>query len=167
MFEAFHLDRIFQFCGDTSQKTSSRVVRCGHFGSMGGRRRTQRSARARSKREWRVARSSNFPRFFLFLPRVTSIPFSKLSSTLAAGCPTIGLAGQLALAFQDSPSELRQFWQARFYDFSVFTEKKKKENWNMCMGTQSCAASIPRTGRWSSWSNYANNGKGMIAVDLI
>lgn len=43
--------------------------------------------------------------------------------------------GRLALGFPEPDGELRQFWQARFYDFNVFTEKKKREkleymHWN-------------------------------------
>jgi hypothetical protein len=36
-------------------------------------------------------------------------------------------AGQRALPFGQPPQSPRAFWQVRFYDFNVYTEKKKKE----------------------------------------
>ena len=39
-------------------------------------------------------------------------------------------AGQLPLAFEENREPLRAFWQARFYDFNVYTEGKKTEKLN-------------------------------------
>ena len=76
--------------------------------------------------------------------------------------------GQLALAFPDSPSDLRQFWQARFYDINVFTEKKKREKLEYMHGNPVMRrlVSHPKDWPWSSWSDYAT-GEGLIPVDLM
>src|SRR5215472_11751617 len=65
--------------------------------------------------------------------------------------------------------ELRAFWQARFYDFNVFTEKKKKEKLEYMHGNPVTRrlVSHPKDWPWSSWSNYANRGRGLICVDLF
>ena len=62
---------------------------------------------------------------------------------------------------------MRQFWQARFYDFNVFTEKKKKEKLEYMHGNPVLRGLVghPKDWPWSSWSNYAKNGEGLIAVD--
>jgi hypothetical protein len=40
--------------------------------------------------------------------------------------------GQLRLAFLEPVENARAFWQARFYDFNVYTNRKKRENWIIC-----------------------------------
>lgn len=69
----------------------------------------------------------------------------------------------------DEPREtLRAFWQARFYDFNLFTEKKKREKleYKHCNPVTRGLVSHPKDWPWSSWSNYANRGEGPIPVDL-
>jgi putative transposase len=63
----------------------------------------------------------------------------------------------------------RQFWQSRFYDFNVFTEKKKKEKLEYMHSNPVARGLVahPRDWPWSSWSNYAKDGDALIAVDLI
>jgi len=71
---------------------------------------------------------------------------------------------QLSLAFLEPQGEMRQFWQARFYDFNVFTEKKKKEKLEYMHGNPVLRGLVehPKDWPWSSWSNYAKNGEGLI-----
>ncbi len=78
-------------------------------------------------------------------------------------------SGQWRLAFPEPEGEMRQFWQARFYDFNVFTEKKKKEKLEYMHGNPVLRGLVahPKDWPWSSWSNYAKNGAGLIAVDLM
>ena len=78
-------------------------------------------------------------------------------------------AGQLALSFPEAVGELRQFWQGRFYDFNVFTERKKREKLEYMHGNPVSRGLVahPKEWPWSSWSNYAQRGAGMIEVDLL
>ena len=68
----------------------------------------------------------------------------------------------------EGQESLRSFWQARFYDFNVFSEKKKKEKLEYMHSNPVTRGLVehPRDWPWSSWSNYAQRGKGLIAVDL-
>jgi putative transposase len=77
-------------------------------------------------------------------------------------------SGQMNLAFPQVEVAPRSFWQARFYDFNVFTEKKKKEKLEYMHGNPVMRGLVrhPKDWPWSSWSNYAK-GKGLIAVDLM
>jgi putative transposase len=77
--------------------------------------------------------------------------------------------GQVNEASRESEADLRQFWQARFYDFNVFTEKKKREKLEYMHGNPVMRRLVghPKDWLWSSWSNYARNGEGLIAVDLM
>ena len=45
-------------------------------------------------------------------------------------------AGQMRLPFAETREPLRAFWQARFYDFNVYSEGKKKEKPITCMRTR-------------------------------
>jgi putative transposase len=74
-----------------------------------------------------------------------------------------------ARRFEESGEPLHAFWQARFYDFNVFTEKKKKEKLEYMHGNlvSRGLVSPPQDWPWSSWSNYARNGEGLIPVDLF
>ena len=79
-----------------------------------------------------------------------------------------GPAGQRQLPFAES-REPRAFWQPRFYDFNVFTEKKKREKLEYMHSNPITRGLVshPKQWPWSSWSNYAKNGQGLIAVDLM
>jgi putative transposase len=74
-----------------------------------------------------------------------------------------------ALAFEEPGVELRALWQARFYDFNVFTEKKKKEKLEYMHENPVTRrlVSHPKDWPWSSWANYVNWGRGLISVDLL
>jgi REP-associated tyrosine transposase len=63
--------------------------------------------------------------------------------------------------------ELRQFWQARFYDFNVYSEMKKREKLLYMHGNPVTRKLVehPRDWPWSSWSGYAKNGQGLITID--
>jgi putative transposase len=78
-------------------------------------------------------------------------------------------AGQRILPFREPSQPLRGFWQARFYDFNVYTEKKKKEKLEYMHGNPVTRklVSHPKDWAWSSWSNYAKEGQGLIPVDLL
>jgi len=73
---------------------------------------------------------------------------------------------QLAFAF-DEP-ESRAFWQARFYDFNVYSEKKLKEKLNYMHANPVVRKLVrhPTEWVWSSWSNY-EKGSGKVEVDSV
>jgi putative transposase len=78
-------------------------------------------------------------------------------------------AGQRRLPFEEPREEWRAFWQARFYDFNVFSERKKREKLEYMHSNPVTRGLVshPRDWPWSSWSNYAHRGRGLIAVDLL
>jgi len=79
------------------------------------------------------------------------------------------LGGQLTLGFVEDAGGLRQFWQARFYDFNVYSSGKLREKLNYMHANPVIRRLVkhPKDWPWSSWSNYAKNGAGMIAVDAM
>jgi hypothetical protein len=60
-------------------------------------------------------------------------------------------------------------WQARFYDFNVYSFGKVKEKLNYMHANPVIRRLVehPKDWPWSSWSNYAKNGEGLIAVDFV
>jgi hypothetical protein len=68
---------------------------------------------------------------------------------------------QLLLEFPGQAGEARQFWQARFYDFNVFTEKKKIEKLEYMRGNPVTRGLVAHPKDWP-W-----NGNGLIPVDLM
>ena len=78
-------------------------------------------------------------------------------------------AGQWTLPSMETTPPRRAFWQARFYDFNVDREKKKKEKLE-CMHENPVKRGLVSHSKdwvWSSWSNYAHEGQGLVAVDLL
>jgi REP-associated tyrosine transposase len=69
---------------------------------------------------------------------------------------------------QEADRKFRQFWQARFYDFNVFSEVKNREKLEYMHSNPVTRSLVeqPKDWPWSSWSNYAK-GEGLIAVDLM
>jgi putative transposase len=64
-------------------------------------------------------------------------------------------------------SEQRPFWQARFYDFSVFTEGKRAEklnymHWNP---VRRGLVESPEHWKWSSYRRYCAEAGGAVTVD--
>ena len=76
---------------------------------------------------------------------------------------------QLRLAFRERAEDPRSFWQARFYDFNVYTTGKKREkleymHWNpVTRGL----VDHPKEWPWSSWSFYAKGEAGLIGIDVV
>jgi len=87
---------------------------------------------------------------------------------LAATCQVSDRRLRRGDVYAEGQESLRSFWQARFYDFNVFSEKKKKEKLEYMHSNPVTRGLVehPRDWPWSSWSNYAQRGKGLIAVDL-
>ncbi len=78
-------------------------------------------------------------------------------------------AGQLNLAFEDGVDALPCFWQRRFYDFNVWSLRKKVEKLHyMHMNPlKRKLVNHPRDWPWSSFSFYSDLKTGLIRVDPV
>ena len=76
-------------------------------------------------------------------------------------------AGQRSFSFAHSDGPLRQFWQRRFYDFNVWSRKKKIEKLNyMHMNpVKRGLAENPKDWPWSSFAFYQGKGEILIGID--
>ena len=76
---------------------------------------------------------------------------------------------QLTLAFADRVDLLPRFWQRRFYDFNVWSLKKRVEKLHyMHMNPlKRKLVEHPRNWSWSSFSFYANPKCSLIRVDPV
>jgi putative transposase len=75
---------------------------------------------------------------------------------------------QLRLPFGDGAGEAH-FWQRRFYDFNVWSEKKllEKLRYMHANPVQRKLVQHPRDWPWSSWASYEGRGEAKIAVDPL
>jgi len=76
---------------------------------------------------------------------------------------------QLSLSFASQEKQPRAFWQRRFYDFNVWSEKKLREKLNYMHRNPVERKLVlhPKDWPWSSWSHYAKGEKGLIAIDSL
>ncbi len=76
-------------------------------------------------------------------------------------------AGQMRLPFAEAREPLRAFWQARFYDFNVYSQGKKREKLNYIHANPVIRGLVkhPKDWRWSSWGFY-HGGVGLVAIDV-
>jgi putative transposase len=79
-----------------------------------------------------------------------------------------GSADQMRLPFGETEEPLRAFWQARFYDFNVYTTGKRKEKLNYMHANPVVRGLVahPRDWRWSSWASYWREEAGMVRIDM-
>lgn len=77
--------------------------------------------------------------------------------------------GQLRLAFPDPVENIRSFWQARFYDFNVYTNRKKREKLDYMHRNPLARGLVkhPKDWRWSSWPFYGMREPGLVGIDII
>jgi putative transposase len=76
-------------------------------------------------------------------------------------------AGQRSFAFCDGG--IPRFWQPRFYDFNVWSAKKRSEKLEY-MHRNPVARKLvqdPKDWVWSSYSSYSGRGTPLIAVDFL
>jgi putative transposase len=78
-------------------------------------------------------------------------------------------SGQFSLAFADSDGLLVRFWQRRFYDFNVWSLKKRvgKLHYMHMNPLKRNLVHHPRDWLWSSYSFYSNLKSGLIRVDPV
>ena len=77
-------------------------------------------------------------------------------------------SAQLSLGFtaaSDSPA----FWQRRFYEFNVWSDKKVQEKLDYMRRNpvQRKLVLHPRDWPWSSWSHYEKGEAGLIRIDAL
>ena len=74
---------------------------------------------------------------------------------------------QLRLRFQESDHCLPQFWQTRFYDFNVWSQKKfvEKLQYLHMNPVKRHLVSHPKDWPWSSFSYYARKDTGLVRID--
>ena len=77
--------------------------------------------------------------------------------------------GQLDLTFASSDDSLPRFWQQRFYDFNVWSLKKRVEKLQyMHMNPlKRKLADRPKDWPWSSFSFYSKLQHGLIKIDTV
>jgi putative transposase len=78
-------------------------------------------------------------------------------------------AGQFGFAFAGSDDSLRRFWQRRFYDFNVWSLRKRVEKLHyMHMNPlKRKLVDHPRDWPWSSFSFYSDLKCGIICIDPV
>jgi putative transposase len=76
-------------------------------------------------------------------------------------------SAQKSLPFEGSSTEQEHFWQRRFYDFNVWSQKKLKEKLEYMHANpvQRKLVEHPRDWPWSSWAHYAGKGEGGVRID--
>jgi putative transposase len=75
--------------------------------------------------------------------------------------------GQSRVAFTKGNENLPSFWQPRFYDFNVWSEKKVREKLEYMHASPIAKKLVehPKDWPWSSWSFYVNGEPGLVAID--
>jgi REP element-mobilizing transposase RayT len=75
----------------------------------------------------------------------------------------------LALRFDRAGEELPSLWQRRFYDFNVWSYKKRKEKLEYMHGNPVKRGLVnhPKDWPWSSSLFYSGKGPGLTAIDPV
>ena len=83
--------------------------------------------------------------------------------------PKPGPANQLRLLFARDLEESPAFWQRRFYDFNVWSERKIKEKLRYMHRNPVDRKLVehPKDWPWSSWSFYETGKDGLIQIDVL
>src|SRR6266849_3129043 len=78
-------------------------------------------------------------------------------------------SGQLRFAFTRVDGELPRFWPPRFYDFNVYSAKKRREKLDYMHANPVKPGLVnnPAAWIWSSWSFYANGEAGLVPIDPV
>jgi putative transposase len=77
-------------------------------------------------------------------------------------------SAQVRLPFAERREPLRAFWQARFYDFNVYSQGKRREKLNYMHANPVIRGLVkhPRDWRWSSWGFYQGGSAGLVTIDV-
>ena len=76
---------------------------------------------------------------------------------------------QAGLKFAEAQTVEEHFWQRRFYDFNVWSEKKFREKLEYMHANPAKRGLVlhPKDWPWSSWRHYALGEMGLIRVDSL
>jgi len=71
--------------------------------------------------------------------------------------------------FCRTAADAEAFWQRRFYDFNVWSEKKVKEKLEYMHANPTNRKLVPHPKEWpwSSWPYYTKGEKGLIRIDSL
>ena len=99
--------------------------------------------------------------------KILQVLKQKVSAALRRGRGTS--PNQLALQFPENQVDEKHFWQRRFYDFNVWSEKKlwEKLNYMHRNPVQRKLVRHPKEWPWSSWSHYEKREKGLLRIDSV
>jgi putative transposase len=77
--------------------------------------------------------------------------------------------GQLRLPFRNGDAEFPRLWQPRFYDFNVYSAKKKREKLDYMHANpvKRGLVSDPRAWTWSSCLFYEKGEPGLTLIDPV
>jgi len=77
--------------------------------------------------------------------------------------------GQLALPFASGEEELARFWQPRFYDFNVYSAKKRAEKLAYMHANPVTRGLVKDPGEWiwSSYRFYEKDEDGPVRIDPV
>jgi putative transposase len=78
-------------------------------------------------------------------------------------------AGQLRLSLMKDGGGLPRFWQPRFYDFNVYSAKKRREKLEYMHANPVKRGLVgnPSAWIWSSFSFYAKGETGLVPIDVV
>jgi putative transposase len=76
---------------------------------------------------------------------------------------------ELRLLFSQGGDALPQFWQSRFYDFNVYSERKKKEKLEYMHANPVQRGLVKNPGAWvwSSFLFYEKGETGLVPIDPV
>lgn len=77
--------------------------------------------------------------------------------------------GQLPFAFMKEGERLPRFWQPRFYDFNVYSAKKKREKLEYMHANPVKRELVKHPGAWiwSSYLFYEKREVGLVEIDTV
>ena len=77
--------------------------------------------------------------------------------------------GQLKPPVAETENSLPRFWQPRFYDFNVWSAKKRREKLEYMHQNPITRGLVihPKDWPWSSWSFYEKSGRGLVKIDPV
>ena len=78
-------------------------------------------------------------------------------------------AEQDALALREGELELPQFWQKRFYDFNVYSVRKRREKIEYMHQNPVKRGLVedPKEWVWSTYSSYTNRGTELLKIYYV
>ena len=93
----------------------------------------------------------------------------RVSRRLRRKPPGRASAAQLSLRFDSSDHRLPQFWQPRFYDFNVWSQKKitEKLHYMHMNPVKRKLVAHPKDWPWSSFSFYERMDPGLVRINPV